>query len=210
MLTLIIIFSAIALVVIFGLIGSVACLAGKNFRYPLLGKWIEAYLDNTPENEAQEAANEPDLREDQLIAALSHAGFLIPFWGVIVPVILWFSQKNRSALLRFQGLQAAIFQLTSIFMIYFLFGCYTLSVFVPALISNTNYNLALTLVEIESNIVTLMFIIGGTLYIVFGCIAVWRVSKGYDYHYPLLGKLTKRLLNRKQNAQSNTINKNKS
>ncbi|MBN2501065.1 MAG: DUF4870 domain-containing protein [Anaerolineales bacterium] len=202
---LIILFSTMALVILLGLIGSIACLAGKDFHYPLLGKWIQTYLDNTVENGAQEDTNEPNLREDQLIAVLSHAGFLIPFWGVIVPVILWFSEKNRSALLRFQSLQAAIFQLTSIFLIYFSFGCYVLSVFVPALISNANYNLALTLVEIGSNIINLMFLIGGPLYLLFGCIAVWRVSKGYDYRYPLLGKLTKKLLNHKQNAQSITI-----
>ncbi len=37
-------FAAFGVYVLLGLVGAGMCLAGKDFRYPLLGRWIERYL----------------------------------------------------------------------------------------------------------------------------------------------------------------------
>jgi uncharacterized Tic20 family protein len=49
--------------------------------------------------------------EESWLAALSHAGILIPSLGFVVPLIVWITQREKSANLRFQSLQALTFQL---------------------------------------------------------------------------------------------------
>lgn len=41
------IFAAFGIYMLLGLIGAGLCLAGKNFRYPLVGRWIERYINRS-------------------------------------------------------------------------------------------------------------------------------------------------------------------
>lgn len=49
--------------------------------------------------------------EERWLAALSHAGILIPSLGFTLPLIVWITQREKSEFLRFQSLQALTFQL---------------------------------------------------------------------------------------------------
>lgn len=52
------IFGFFGIYILIGFIGAVSCLFGKDFRYPLLGSWIENYLHNaTPAAASSEVAS---------------------------------------------------------------------------------------------------------------------------------------------------------
>lgn len=59
--------------------------------------------------------------EDKLMALLSHLSILIPNIGILAPIIIWLTNKNKSKFVRFNALQAIFFQLVFfILMMFFL------------------------------------------------------------------------------------------
>ena len=118
---------------LFGVIGAVVCLSGRNYRYPWLGRWIDKFVAGTqgissePGNNAEpNSAAVPESianREDQLVAAVSHAAILIPLMGFLVPFILATMDKEKSQQNRFQVMQSLIFQLLGQVINFVLFGC---------------------------------------------------------------------------------------
>ncbi|RPJ17061.1 MAG: DUF4870 domain-containing protein, partial [Chloroflexi bacterium] len=89
-----------------GIIGAISCLLGRDFRYPVLGKWLERYL-------AYDASSESPLdetHEDDWVAGICHATIILRLWGIATPLVVWFTQKERSARLRFQSMQAFVYQ----------------------------------------------------------------------------------------------------
>ena len=91
-----------------GIIGAIFCMIGRNFSYPLIGRWLKGKLfdGQTTEEEMEEW-------EDNWVSGVCHATAILQLWGVITPLIVWFTQKERSMKLRFQALQATIYQLTA-------------------------------------------------------------------------------------------------
>jgi uncharacterized Tic20 family protein len=97
---------------LFGVIGAVVCLTGRNYRYPFLGQWIDQYIaryqnisyDPDQRTEPHTAVFSVSItdREDQLVAALSHAAILIPLMGFLIPFILATMDKEKSQQNRFQ------------------------------------------------------------------------------------------------------------
>jgi uncharacterized Tic20 family protein len=53
-------------------------------------------------------------QNENILAALSHATVLIPMMGVIAPIVIWATQKDKSAYVAFQALQATIYQFVMI------------------------------------------------------------------------------------------------
>jgi len=49
--------------------------------------------------------------EEKLMALISHLSVIIPNIGIIVPIIIWLTQKEKSNFTRFNSLQAIFFQL---------------------------------------------------------------------------------------------------
>jgi len=59
--------------------------------------------------------------EDKLMALLSHLSILILNIGILAPIIIWLTNKNKSKFVRFNALQAIFFQLVFfILMMFFL------------------------------------------------------------------------------------------
>ena len=50
-------------------------------------------------------------QDERIMAALSHATALLPFMGVIAPIVIWVTQKDKSQYVAFQALQAMAYQL---------------------------------------------------------------------------------------------------
>jgi uncharacterized Tic20 family protein len=187
----IILFSLLGLYYLVALVTTGLCLAGQEAHYPWLGNWLAKYLNNDLEKIEE--------RQDRVVASACHLGAFTSLWGAVLPLIVWLSEKGRSAVLRFQGLQALIYQLIGVVFSFLCGGAYsatyillrlTLAVAVPA--SNpSNSHWALILIMIP--IVALFFIMAlalllGPLYQTFALIAAWQVSHDRDYRYPLLGK----------------------
>jgi uncharacterized Tic20 family protein len=63
------------------------------------------------------------------MAALAHIAAIVPFMGVIAPIIIWATQKDKSEYVAFQSLQAVAYQLVMILAWFVGMGCYMLSSF---------------------------------------------------------------------------------
>jgi len=68
-------------------------------------------------------------QNDKIMAALGHISVLLPLLGLIAPIIIWTTQKEKSKYVSFQALQAIAYQLVMIFAYFIAMGCYMLSFF---------------------------------------------------------------------------------
>jgi uncharacterized Tic20 family protein len=179
-----------------GIVGALACLFGKDFRYPYLGSRLVVYL-----RQSSDEGFDQD-HEDRYVAAMGHAGIMTQYWGITAPLIAWLASKGRSNLLRFQSLQALVFQGlgTAIWIVVslILFGFFGIAVVLGmmgdtlpgAMIGSINgLSLALALISI---ILFMVFMLLWPLISTLGLVASFRLLKGRDYEYPLVGRLVKR------------------
>jgi uncharacterized Tic20 family protein len=99
-------FGSLGVLFLTAIFGAVSCLMGREFRYPLIGKWLERHLPYDPASEAEI----DELQEERWVAGICHATAVLQFWGIATPLIVWFSQKERSARLGFHSMQAFVYQ----------------------------------------------------------------------------------------------------
>ncbi len=195
---------------LFGVIGAVVCLSGRNYRYPWLGRWIDKFVAGTqgissePGNNAElNSAAVPESianREDQLIAAVSHAAILIPLMGFLVPFILATMDKEKSQQNRFQVMQSLIFQLLGQVINFVLFGCQLVMVIIieipmvlmnlgGQLLTSEQVILGIGLVVIILTLINFFILLVMPLLATFGIIASVQVLRGKIYYYPILGRM---------------------
>ena len=108
--------------------------------------------------------------EDRTLAMLTHlsglAGYIIPFGGIIVPIVIWFS-KSENKIIAAIAKQAIILNV-AIFVCVLAFGA-----------------LALTIVLIPVSIVG--WIVLGLAAIVLPIVGAVKASDGEYYTYPVIG-----------------------
>jgi uncharacterized Tic20 family protein len=200
---------------LFGVIGAVVCLTGRNYRYPFLGQWIDQYIaryqnisyDPDQRTEPHTAVFSVSItdREDQLVAALSHAAILIPLMGFLIPFILATMDKEKSQQNRFQVVQSLIFQLLGQLINFVLFGCPLVMVFsVGILIVLMNFGgqlltsepviLGIGLIVIFLILINIFILLVTPLLATLGIIASVQVVRGKKYHYPLLGRMLAKMM----------------
>ena len=68
-------------------------------------------------------------QNDKIMAALAHISAVLPFVGIIAPIIIWATQKDKSEYVAFQSLQAVAYQLVMILAWFIGMGCYMISFF---------------------------------------------------------------------------------
>lgn len=177
-----------------GIVGAVFALAGREFYYPFLGKRLETFLYSGNE-EIDET------REDDWVAGICHSSAIVLLWGMILPWAVWSTQKERSARLRFQSLQAFLFQLLSLVMYGVAFGLlFAMMIFVVALAGYMNASagissdagLYLIIVVLVMLLFMCVLLLALPMYHLFALIAWVRVARGVDYRYPILGKMIER------------------
>lgn len=191
------IFGVFGLYFLLGFIGAVFSFLGRDFRYPLLGNWLERYLkhDADPNTEIN------DEQEDNWVGGMCHMTAILQMWGMILPIIVWFTQKDGSVRLRFQAMQAAIYQGIAFVvyvlwtMLYFLLlgGMFFVTIIgsllgdggqVPPFVGGI-----MIIVLIIVFIFAMMANLAGPLYLIFALIAAVRVVRGKNHHYPVLGNI---------------------
>jgi uncharacterized Tic20 family protein len=136
-------------------------------------------------------------QNDKIMAALAHISAILPFMGVIAPIIIWTTQKDKSEYVAFQALQAVAYQLLMILTWFIGMGCYMLSFFtmflsIPFAGSNGS--------DIDPSIAPLFALgfmipfiifgaifIGGALFILYGLIGAIQVFQGKDFRYAIIG-----------------------
>src|SRR5687768_13576502 len=117
--------------------------------------------------------------------------------GVIAPIIIWATQKDKSEYVAFQALQAVAFQLLMILAWFIGMGCYMLSFFtmflgIPFAGSNGG-DIDPSVAPIFAFGFVIPFIIfgaimmGGALFILYGLIGAIQVFQGKDFRYVIIG-----------------------
>ncbi len=158
-------------------------------------------------------------REDRLVAALSHAGMLMPLVGLAVPITVLISQWKRSPYLKFQAMQALVFQIIGVIVPLIFQVCYVGLYFamiasafiIPLLAGATPFGSPVT-VETDMPVITqfvimvgsflllmLVFMTLGVLQLIsiplFALLALWAAGLTLTRRpcrYPLLGHLIAR------------------
>jgi len=177
-----------------GLVGAGFALVGREFFYPFFGRRLESRLSSN-------RGEFDETREDDWVAGICHSSAAVIFWGMILPWAIYSTQKDRSPRLRFQSLQAFLFQLLAVFAFGFAFvflGCMMLSVIWLSQYMNSaagaesNPGLYLIIVVLAMLIFAVILLLSLPTFHLFAFIAWVRVARGQDYLYPIVGKRLKR------------------
>ncbi|MGM0366483.1 MAG: DUF4870 domain-containing protein [Actinomycetota bacterium] len=129
--------------------------------------------------------------EEKLLALLSHLSILIPNIGILTPIIIWVTHKEKSRFVKFHALQAIFFQLIFlILMMLFIFiGIILMLIAIPWSASSSAEPGTLFFVSMA-----FMFLYF-PLWLIFGIYAVVaavKSFKGRTFRYAIIGKIIQR------------------
>lgn len=135
-------------------------------------------------------------KNENILVALAHATALIPMMGVIAPIVIWTTHKDKSEHVAFQALQAIVYQFIMIIANFAGMLCYMLSI--PAmLIFMRLWNNTISEVGVFFPMIILAAIFfGGGLFILYGLFAAVMTFMGKDFRYILIGNWLKKYLSK--------------
>ena len=129
--------------------------------------------------------------EARLLAALAHGSIIIQGVGMLIGVVVYTNQRDKSPYAAFQALQAAVYQLFAMFVVIGSWivwtGCYMLSFIplIPMLESDPDTLPPLFWISMGSMIIPFGIMILVSLY---GMIGAWQVWRGKDFRYAIFGR----------------------
>ncbi|MCL4262491.1 MAG: DUF4870 domain-containing protein [Anaerolineae bacterium] len=68
-------------------------------------------------------------QDEKLMSALANAVIILPMWGIIASALIWITQREKSAYVRDQALQALSWQVTQVGAMFLGMACYFVSFF---------------------------------------------------------------------------------
>ena len=129
--------------------------------------------------------------ENKLLAALAHGSVVTQGIGILVGVMVYITQREKSRPTAFQGLQAAVYQLVNLIIVIVMWMCwgvfYGLSMiplFIQAEANPDAAPPAIFWISMLTMIVPLIFMALVGLYGLWGAVRTWQ---GEDFKYPLIG-----------------------
>ena len=127
--------------------------------------------------------------EEKLMSVLSHISIVIPNIGILAPIIIWITQKEKSQFTRFNAIQAIFFQLIflALTMITVIVGLILMFVSLPALTSSPNEAPG-TLFWVSMGIMTLYFPLW-IIFSIYGIVASVKSFKGKKFKYKVIGRI---------------------
>jgi uncharacterized Tic20 family protein len=149
--------------------------------------------------------NVDNQKQDRLLAGLSHLGVLLPLAGMLVPLVVWLSRRGEPSVLRFQAIQALIYQGIGAagYMLYYAVSMAAGVAFVPvslglAVFSDAGssstpgadgllFAIFFILIAIMVLLSLAVQCLAWPIYIFLGTWAGVRVLQGRDFHYPVIG-----------------------
>ena len=129
--------------------------------------------------------------EERLMAAISHAAVIVSGPGILVGLVIWLTQREKSAYAARHGLQAAVYQLLgfiAIIALWFLWGFFYFLTFIPIIANADRYQDApppIFWVGMGSMIIPIAFMVIWAIYGLWGAL---RCLQGHDFNYAILGK----------------------
>ena len=129
-------------------------------------------------------------QDERLLAAVAHCAVLLPFFGIIVPLYIWITQKDWSKCVCFHAIQALIYQMV---MPAAILAVYLLGVwgFYGTLIGRfpIGQQSALPAGMLVLRCLLVSGILGSWgLTITLGLIGMTRTLAGRDFLYPIIGR----------------------
>ena len=183
-------------------IGAVSCAMGRDFRYPVMGDRLAQYLGY-----GIKMTDEPvwliEDHEDRWVSAMGHISVIIALWGLLAPISAWVLQGKRYTFLLFQSAQTVVYQVL-VNGLYMGAGMIYMSGFVIFLAltgfeseqPTTTGMIGLVALGLSMLVMMLILLIMPLLHIL-GQWAGYRVLKGDNYQYPLIGRVVKRWLDKR-------------
>ena len=134
--------------------------------------------------------------ENRLLAALAHASIIVMGVGILVGVVVYTSQREKSHYTALQGLQAAVYQLIQLGIIAGMWIVWTI-LYVLSLIplivqAEANPNAdppAWFWIGLISMVIPLFYMVVVSLYGLWGALRTWQ---GKDFRYFLIGSWLER------------------
>jgi uncharacterized protein len=142
-------------------------------------------------------------QNDKIMAALAHISAVLPLMGVIAPIVIWATQKDKSEYVAFQALQAVVYQLAMILAWFIGMGCYMLSFFTMffsmPLSSGTDQvsPSAFPFFFLIPFIIFGAIFVGGAIFVIYGIIGAVSVFQGRDFRYLFIGNRLANYLQKK-------------
>jgi uncharacterized Tic20 family protein len=129
--------------------------------------------------------------EEKLMSLLSHISILIPNIGIMAPIMIWITQKEKSQFTRFNALQAIFFQLVflALIMISVIIGMILMFVSLPGIISSPN-DVPGTLFWVSMGVMNLYLPLG-VIFSIVGIVASVKSFKGRIFKYAIIGRIIK-------------------
>jgi uncharacterized Tic20 family protein len=196
----VVIFGFFAVYFLLPIIAAVACALGRDFRYPILGNRLARYLGYDPIQKSDEQVWLNEDHEFRWVAAMGHFSILIMLWGMLAPLTTWILYGKRSIFLKFQSIQTLVYQGGTTLLYFvggfiYLFG-FLLLIVGTGIIGENNFNSPGGILGIIvfglSLLISLVLILLVPFLHILGQWAGYRVLKGDDYRYPLVGNLVER------------------
>jgi uncharacterized Tic20 family protein len=129
--------------------------------------------------------------EERLLAAIAHGSVVANGLGILVGVVIFLTQKEKSPYAARQGIQAAIYQLfgfIAMIALWIIWGFFYALTFIPIIQNPDLYQDApppIFWIGMASMVVPLAFMIVWGLYGLWGALQCWR---GREFNYWLIGK----------------------
>jgi uncharacterized Tic20 family protein len=130
-------------------------------------------------------------QDERVLAALSHAAVLLPVTGIIAPILIWVTQKDKSSYVRFQALQAVAFHLLLIVIWLLGWGAYMVGIFgamgFSILLDGSNGDAGPFFI-LPILLMCLLFLIL-IVFMVYGIVAAVMTFQGKPFRYLVIGGL---------------------
>lgn len=196
----VVVFGFFAIYFVLPIIGAVACAMGRDFRYPLMGDRLARYLEYDPAHHSEEQRWLNEEREFRWVAAMGHFSILIVIWGMLAPITAWAFFGRRSHFLKFQSIQTLVYQAAATVLFFGGAILYTVGLLLliaaTSAIGSPDFNSSLGIAGMILLGVILLISVVILLLVPFmhilGQWAGYRVLKGDDYRYPMVGKMVER------------------
>jgi len=129
--------------------------------------------------------------EHRLLAAVAHASILAQGLGVVVGILVYINQREKSRFAAFQALQAAVYQVAALLLMigsWIIWGIFYALTFIPIIqIANTRPDAPpppIFWIGFISMVIPLLLMLVLGLYGLWGALRTWQ---GRDFRYPILG-----------------------
>ncbi len=140
-------------------------------------------------------------QDERVLAALSHISAFLPTIGIIAPIVIWATQKDKSRYVYLQSLQAIAYHLMMIISFFLGMACYMLtffgnffSIFWSAT-SNPENPLFFATFFLPFLVMGMIFV-GWFVFIIYAVVAAVMTFQGKNFRYIVIGKQIDKFANK--------------